>query len=69
MARASINRLILNVASHTDIEAEKCNPKCLGKLFFRTNKEIEKEVKKIAQKMQGQLIMQEQLVIGWKKEG
>lgn len=69
LARASINRLILNVASRTDIEAEKCNPKCLGKLFFRTKKEIENEVKKIAQQMQGQLIMQEQLVIGWKKEG
>lgn len=39
------------------------------KAVFQDKKEIENEVKKIAQQMQGQLIMQEQLVIGWKKEG
>ena len=50
---------------HLSKPEEKCNPRCLRKLYQATQEHIEANVRLLVRQAQDQLLEQEQMAIGW----
>lgn len=67
--RTSVTKSIQSLAADAGLAREKCNPRCLHKLYQSTQEEIQEEVSRLAEQMHERLLEQEQIAIGWQTAG
>ena len=67
--RTSVTKSIQSLADDAGLAQEKCNPRCLHKLYQSTQEEIQEEVSRLAEQMHERLLEQEQIAIGWQTAG
>lgn len=67
--RSAVNTIIQSLARDAQIAPEKCNPRCLRKLYQSTMAEIEAGVYRLIEQTHERLLEKEQLSIGWKEGG
>ena len=63
--RATVSRIISSLAESARIPREKCNPRCLQRLYSSTQETIEKSIFLQARQMYEYLLDQGQQVVGW----
>ena len=67
--RSTVTSAIQNLAHDARVPPEKCNPRCLRKLYQSTIAEIEASVHLLVEQTHERLLEQEQLAIGWEGAG
>lgn len=65
--RTVISRSLRKLSHDAHVGEEKCNPRCLQKLYQHTMTEIEDRVRLLVEQNHLRLLEQEQLSIGWKE--
>lgn len=65
MSRTMISREIQRLGRAAQVEADKCNPRCLRKLYQTTQQHMEASVRVLVEQAQERMLEQEQLTIGW----
>lgn len=66
--RTSVTGEIQRLAHDARVSPEKCNPRCLRKLYQSTMAGIEASVRLLAEQAHERLLEQEQITIGWKED-
>ena len=64
--RSTVTACVQNLAPAARVAAEKCNPRCLRKLYLSTVAQLEASVRILLEQSHERLLEQEQLVVGWK---
>ena len=59
---------IQNLSGTARVTPEKCNPRCLRKLYFATQAEIDRSVRLLAEQAYERMLDTEQLAAGWTEE-
>ena len=67
--RTAVTGSIQNLARDARVQPEKCNPRCLRKLYQATMAGIEASVRLLVEQSHERLLEQEQLTIGWEQAG
>lgn len=65
LSRTSVTGAIQSLAHDARVPPEKCNPRCLRKLYQSTMAGIEASVYLLVEQTHERLLDQEQLTIGW----
>lgn len=65
MGRASVAAAIQSLSAGARVAPEKCNPRCLRKLYGETQAEIRQNVELLAEQAYERLLEAEQLAVGW----
>ncbi len=65
--RATISRMVAELADEAQVPRDKCNPRCLQRLYQTTQETIENNIFLQVQQMHELLIDQEQVMVGWDK--
>ncbi len=65
--RSNVTVEIQRLARDARVEPEKCNPRCLRKLYQETQAEIHENLETLAMQTYNRLLEKEQLTIGWTK--
>ena len=65
LSRANITLAVQKLAEEAGLPPEKCNPRCLQRLYHTTLQGIEDNVARLARQAYESLLEQEQLAIGW----
>ena len=65
MSRTSVTTAIQHLAKSAGVEPEKCNPRCLRKLYLATRTDIERSVRLLAEQAYERVLDAEQLAAGW----
>lgn len=65
--RTSVTGEIQRLARDARVPPEKCNPRCLRKLYQSTMAGIEASVRLLAEQAHERLLEQEQLTVGWEQ--
>ena len=68
LGRTAVTAYIQSLAQTARVAPEKCNPRCLHKLYQSTMDGIEAAVRVLAEQSHEQLLEQEQLLVGWQEE-
>lgn len=68
MNRTAVTGAIQSLARDAQVMPEKCNPRCLRKLYQATMAGIEASVHLLVEQTHERLLEQEQLTIGWEQE-
>lgn len=66
--RTSISTLILRLGRDAGVAPEKCNPRCLRKLYLSTQEGIRFNLGLLIEQAHNRLLEKEQLTIGWAQE-
>lgn len=69
MSRSVISGEIQRLGKSAQVEAAKCNPRCLRKLYQTTQQNMEAGVRLLVEQAQERMLEQEQLTIGWRATG
>lgn len=64
--RTAVTAYVQNLAPTARVAPEKCNPRCLRKLYLSTVAQLEASVRILLEQSHERLLEQEQLVAGWK---
>ena len=65
MSRTSVTTAIQHLAKSAGVEPEKCNPRCLRKLYLATLQGFQRQVTQLVEQAHNSLVEQEQAVVGW----
>ena len=65
--RTTVTANIQQLARQAQVAPEKCNPRCLRKLFFSTQENFQRDVARLVERAHHQLLEQEQLAVGWEE--
>ena len=65
--RTTVTANIQQLARQAQVAPEKCNPRCLRKLFFSTQEDFQRDVARLVERAHHQLLEQEQLAVGWEE--
>ena len=65
ISRTTVSALIQSLSDTAKVAPEKCNPRCLRKLYLSTNENIMMNMTFIAEQAYIRLLEKEQLKIGW----
>lgn len=68
LGRTAVTAYIQSLAQTARVAPEKCNPRCLHKLYQSTMDGIEAAVRVLAEQSHERLLEQEQLLVGWQEE-
>lgn len=68
LGRTTVTAYIQSLAQTARVAPEKCNPRCLHKLYQSTMDGIEAAVRVLAEQSHERLLEQEQLLVGWQEE-
>ena len=68
LGRTAVTAYIQSLAQTARVAPEKCNPRCLHKLYQATMDEIETTVRILAEQSHEQLLEREQMLVGWQEE-
>ena len=68
LGRTAVTAYIQSLAQTARVAPEKCNPRCLHKLYQSTMEGIETTVRILAEQSHERLLEQEQLLVGWQEE-
>ena len=68
LSRTAVTAYIQGLAQAARVAPEKCNPRCLHKLYQSTMEGIETTVRILAEQSHERLLEQEQLLVGWQEE-
>ena len=68
LGRTAVTAYIQSLAQTARVAPEKCNPRCLHKLYQSTMDEIETTVRILAEQSHEQLLEREQMLVGWQEE-
>ena len=63
--RSTVTACVQNLAPAARVAAEKCNPRCLRKLYLSTVAQLEASVRILLEQSHERLLEQEQLLVGW----
>ena len=64
--RTAVTACVQSLAPAAQVAPEKCNPRCLRKLYLSTVAQLEASVRILLEQSHERLLEQEQLVVGWK---
>ena len=64
--RTNVSNEIRALSRAAQVPGEKCNPRCLRKLYLTTRGQIQQTVSRLMEQTYDQLLEAEQMVIGWK---
>lgn len=67
LRRTSVTSSIRSLARDAQVSPEKCNPRCLRKLYQSTMAGIEAGVRLLVEQSHERLLEQEQLAVGWRE--
>lgn len=65
LSRSNVTASIERLSEPAGVAREKCNPRCLRKLYQDTHRSIEENASFLIEQAYTQLINQEQLTVGW----
>ena len=65
--RTTVTANIQQLSHQAQVAPEKCNPRCLRKLFFSTQEDFQRDVARLVERAHHQLLEQEQLAVGWEE--
>ena len=65
MDRGNINVRLRALSRDARVAPEKCNPRCLRKLYLATQAEVERGVRLLAEQSYERMLDTEQLAAGW----
>ena len=65
LSRTNVTASIQQLSKEAQVAPEKCNPRCLRKLYFATRQTILDNVAVLIDQAHEQLLEQEQLLVGW----
>ena len=65
--RTTVTANIQRLSHQAQVAPEKCNPRCLRKLFFSTQEDFQRDVARLVERAHHQLLEQEQLAVGWEE--
>lgn len=65
LRRTQVTAEIQNLAGTARVVPEKCNPRCLRKLYLATQEEIDRSVRLLAEQAYERMLDTEQLAAGW----
>ena len=65
LRRTQVTGEIQSLAGTARVAPEKCNPRCLRKLYLTTQAEIERSVQLLAEQAYERMLDTEQLAAGW----
>ena len=68
LGRTAVTASIQSLAQTARVAPEKCNPRCLHKLYQSTMDGIEAAVRVLAEQSHEQLLEREQMLVGWQEE-
>lgn len=68
LGRTTVTAYIQSLAQTARVAPEKCNPRCLHKLYQSTMDGIEAAVRVLEEQSHERLLEQEQLLVGWQEE-
>lgn len=68
LSRTAVTAHIQQLAQTARVAPEKCNPRCLHKLYQATMDRIEATVRILAEQSHERLLEQEQMLVGWQEE-
>ena len=68
LGRTAVTSYIQQLAQTARVAPEKCNPRCLHKLYQSTMDELETTVRILAEQSHEQLLEREQMLVGWQEE-
>ena len=63
--RTAVTACVQNLAPTARVAPEKCNPRCLRKLYLSTVAQLEASVRILLEQSHERLLEQEQLLVGW----
>ena len=67
--RTAVTSTIQGLAQEAQIPPEKCNPRCLRRLYQTTRENIRDSLTPLAEQAYQRLLEQEQLTVGWEEAG
>lgn len=65
MSRTNISQSITALARHAGVAEEKCNPRCLKKLYQTARETMERNIAMLVEQAQIRALEEEQLSVGW----
>ena len=65
IARSAISGMILRLSGEAGVDQEKCNPRCLQRLFEKTQESLKASVSQLVQAAYDNLLRSEQTTYGW----
>lgn len=67
LSRTNVTALVQRLAGTARVSPEKCNPRCLRKLYQETLRGIQQNVAVLIEQAHQRLVEQEQIRVGWKE--
>ena len=67
LRRTQVTGEIQSLAGTARVAPEKCNPRCLRKLYLATQEEIDRSVRQLAEQAYERMLDTEQLAAGWEE--
>ena len=65
MNRSNVSTEIQRLASGAQVDPEKCNPRCLRKLYQETQEDIRADMERLVERTYNRMLETEQATIGW----
>lgn len=69
LTRTAVTGCIQQLARYARVAPEKCNPRCLRKLYQATKEGIQQNISLLVEQAHERLLEQEQISIGWEVSG
>ena len=67
LSRTAVTGCIQRLARDAQVQAEKCNPRCLHKLYLTTREEIQDSFNPLIEQAHERLLEMEQKFVGWEE--
>ena len=67
LSRTAVTGCIQRLARDAQVQAEKCNPRCLHKLYLTTREEIQDSFNPLMEQAHERLLEMEQKFVGWEE--
>jgi len=67
MSRANITLSMRKLAPYAQVPVEKCNPRCLKKMYQTMVEDMERNIALMVSQAQDRMLEEEQLMIGWEE--
>ncbi len=67
ISRTAVTALIQRISGEARVAPEKCNPRCLRRLYQTTRENIRANIALLAEQTYDRLLEQEQLIAGWEE--
>ena len=69
LSRISVTQVTSRLSETAQVSKEKCNPRCLRKLYLATRATVEANIEFLVEQAMDRQMEQEQIAFGWSSEG